>query len=151
MFLQPKFPLIASLLSIVPGLGHLYLHKYKKALGLLFIFLGILITLIVSTSYVLKLLAIGIYVLTFIPAGIEAFQYAKHDRLIINTNHPKYVIFLLLTTGFSALPLLWGSQEFSRHEKIRWTWTVILLALFFYVGLLYFWKPIEDFLQAIFP
>ena len=142
-------PELTLLLSPIPGLSHLYLGDKKKAVSLLIIDTGILLTLIFSKSLLMKVLMLGIYTITFLPACIETYQIAKYGKRLLNTNSQWYVILLLLTTGFSALPLLWQSDSFSKTGKIAWTIAVPTLAALFLFFLASQWNDIEQRLQNL--
>jgi hypothetical protein len=145
-----KNPLVAFFLSVVPGLSHVYLGKVKKAIVLFIIDGGIILTLVYSESILMKILMINIYLFTFIPSALETYQLAQNKRSWISTDSKWYTVTLLLTTGFSALPLLWQNERFSKAFKILWTVLVPVLALCFFAVLFLFWDNIELFLHQTF-
>ncbi|MBD3245961.1 MAG: hypothetical protein GF333_03025 [Candidatus Omnitrophica bacterium] len=142
---------IVLLLAVVPGCAHLYLGRIRKALGLWVIDTGIILTVIFSDSYLMKLIMVNIYLFTFLPAGLETYSLARGKRSVVDTDSRWYTVTLLLTTGFSALPLLWQNRKFSRRAKILWTIAVPLLAGLFFFFLVTYWEMIEQFLRRIFP
>ncbi len=141
---------LTLVLSIIPGLAHLYLGKRGKALGLLVIDAGIFLTLIFSETLLMKVLMAGIYLVTFLPACLETYRMAQNRESWIKTDSKWYTSVLLLTTGFNALPLLWQSKAFSKRYKILWTLAVVVLAAGFFTVLTVFWNSIEDFLSIFF-
>ncbi|MFA5038330.1 MAG: hypothetical protein WC732_01470 [Candidatus Omnitrophota bacterium] len=147
---QSTFDLLAVLaLSFVPGLPHLYLKKYKKAVSLLFISAGIVLTLLLSNSYVSGVLMFIIYAVTAIPSGVEAYQLCRYGRQTLDISSRWYVLLLLWWTGFSAVPLLWQSNRFSRFSKVVLTFLVAVMAVLFFSFLVYYWKFLEDFLTCL--
>lgn len=147
---QNKKPFLALILSLIPGLSHLYLGKIKKAVVLFIIDAGLVLSLIYSNSYLMKLIAINIYLFTFLPACLETYNMAKGKESWINTDSKLYTVILLLTTGFSALPLLWQNKELSKRFKIIWTIAVPLLALVFVGVLASYWDNFEQLLVKVF-
>lgn len=133
-----KSPLIAPLLSaILPGLGQLYNGERAKGLVILCIDFGIAGGMALSTigpvalrSW-LTVVMLGVaYVFIWIPSIIDAYQYAAGVRKpLLSGERAWYVIFMLLTVGPAAIPLLWQSPRFSKGAKIGWTIGVILIAL----------------------
>ena len=136
---------LTALLSLVPGVGHLYAGQTKKALALLCIDAGILIALFFFRSRTTVLLSAFLYLVTMLPAAAESYMLIKKGTG--SSLSPKgYVVFMLLATGFSALPLLWQDPRFSKKQKIAWTIAVPALAIGFFAAL-FFWEPfLEDFL-----
>ena len=129
-------PFIIVFLAIFPGLGHFCLHYRRKAISLFFVFILILVTFLFSRSLVIKGLMGFVYISLVISSAVESFYLAKGDHK--NIFSVPYIIFMLLTTGMSALPLLWESDLFTRFQKIVWTLAVALLAILFFsfLGLL---------------
>lgn len=91
-----------------------------------------------------------IYGVTFLPSCVESYQLARYGRNTVDTNARWYVTLLLLSTGFSALPLLWVSTQFSRTAKIIWTIAVPVLAIIFFSVLFRYWTFFEEYLQGLF-
>lgn len=144
-----KKPAVAVILSLIPGLSHLYLGQVRKGLVLFVIDIGLGLTLIFSQSYLMKLIMINIYLFTFIPACFETYSYAKGKKSRISTDSRWYVTVLLITTGFNALPLLWQSSRLTKRFKIIWTILVPVLATTFVFILVKYWDNIEAFLRDI--
>ena len=142
-----KNPFLAILLSLIPGLGHLYVGERKKSTGFLIVSTGIILTFIFSKSIIMRLLMLGIYLASMGPSALEVYQMARYGRNTFDTRAKGYVIFLLLTTGFTALPLLWQSDRFSRGGKIAWTIAVPVLAILFFTVLIQYWTPLENYLE----
>ena len=138
---------LAGSLSIVPGLGHLYTGELKKGIALLVIDIGIIATLIFVDSLLIKTLMLGIYIVTVLPAILETSSGATQKESNTLLNSRGYVVFLLLTTGFSALPLLWQNTKFSRRAKIAWSIAVPVLAVCFFTFLIYYHASLEHSLQ----
>ncbi len=127
-----KKPAVAAALSLIPGLGQMYVGKTKKGVALLCIDAGLMVPLFFFPSRLTWVLAGGVYMMTMIPAGLESCLIAKtgHSSPIMNSK--KYIVLLLLMTGINAVPLLWQNQQFSRRAKILWTIAVPLLAVLFF-------------------
>src|SRR5262245_6240914 len=102
-----RIPSVAAALSIIPGLGHFYSGYPKKAVTLFIIDVGIFCMFVFSAWQLFRILAIFLYLISFFASAMECY-FAKAQ--------PKfYVVLLLLTTGFSALPLLWQDSRFSKR------------------------------------
>lgn len=129
------------LLSLIPGLGHLALKKYRKGISLLCMAAGALAILIFPAWIILKLVAGVIYLSLIINAGVDSYLLMA-GKAEIHSSKP-YVTFLLLSCGFSALPMLWQSPRFCRAEKIGWTIAVPILAILFFGLLFVFGSRIE--------
>jgi len=145
-----KNPLVAAILFPIPGLSHLYLGKKRKAILLFIIDIGIALALIFSDSYIVRILMLMIYAVTALPAALEAYQLSEHKKKTIDTDSRWYVTILLLTTGFSALPLLWNSPNFSKRAKIIWTAAVPVLAIIFFSLIVMHWETLEKLMAGIF-
>ncbi|MFP4472532.1 MAG: hypothetical protein ACLFPX_01505 [Candidatus Omnitrophota bacterium] len=145
-----KNPVLAIVLTVVPGMGQVYVGRPRKAVGLLIITAGIILTLIFSDSYLMRLIMANIYLVTAVPAAAEAYQIAKYGKNTIDTGARWYVILLLISTGFSAIPLLWQSGRFSRKVKIAWTVAVPVLAVIFFTTLIRYWQTLETALRELF-
>ncbi|MEW5894202.1 MAG: hypothetical protein AB1650_00345 [Candidatus Omnitrophota bacterium] len=145
---KKKNILIVLFLSFIPGLPQFYLGLSKKAASLFIIDAALFLSFFLTHSYVSRLLAVVIYLITFFPAAIESHQIARYGENRIDTSAKWYVIALLLTTGFSALPLLWQSEHFSRQAKMIWTAAVPILAAIFFTGLIKYWSHIERIIQS---
>lgn len=142
-----KSILLTFFLSFIPGLAQIYLGEKRKGFTLLIIDGGIFLTLILSKSYLIRLLMSGIYLAAFLPSAIESHQMAKGSKRKLDTNSRWYVTMLILFTGFSALPLLWNSARFSKRAKIAWTIAVPVLAFLFFGFLIKYWDRLEDVLR----
>lgn len=145
---KEKNVIIASVLALVPGLSLVYIGRVKKAILLFIIDLGILTAVLFSDSYLMILLAINIYVFTFFAPFVESYQVAKYGRNTLGADSRWYVVVLLLTTGFNALPLLWSSGNFSRKAKIAWSVAVPVLAAIFFLFLVNYWGQLEEVLKT---
>ncbi len=148
--MEKKNARLALILSLFPGASHLYLGLVRKAVVLLIIDAGLVLTLIFSKSYLMKLVMANIYLFTAVPAALETTSLAQGKKSRIDTDATWYTVALLLTTGFSALPLLWQNPKFSRRFKIAWTVAVPLLALLYFWGLLLYWDTLEALLVRLF-
>ena len=138
---------MAATLSVIPGLGQIYVGESGKALALFCIDAGIFAGLFFSHSIVIFLLSLGVYFVTMIPASLQAYRSAGPDGAAHSQNSAAYVILMLLLTGFSALPLLWQSGRFSHRSKVWLTTMVFALAVLFF-GSLILWGPkLEKFLR----
>jgi len=146
---RKKSVLLVLILSIIPGLPQLYLGKFRKAVTLLIISVGVTVTFIFSGYYTVRTLMILVYSVTVIPACLESYQLAKYGKNTIDTGARWYVILLLFTTGFTAVPLLWRSDRFSRKGKIFWTGFVTLGAILFFTVLGVYWDILENFLRGL--
>jgi len=133
-----RSPLRAAFLSlIVPGLGQCFLGDRAKGAVILCIDAGILLGIAIASigpeafrSW-LTVVMLGVaYVFVWIPAVVDAYQRAKGlSKPLLSGERLWYVVFMLLTVGPAAIPLLWQSPRFSRSAKIGWTIAVILIAL----------------------
>ena len=135
--------------SVVPGLAHFYLGQRKKAIGLFIVDLGVLLTFLLSGSYILKLLMINVYIVTFLPACLETYNLEKGRHSRINTDSRWYVTVLLITTGLNAIPLLWQNDKLTRKFKITWTILVPVLGFLFFFGLISYWAEMEGYLERV--
>ena len=142
--------ILIVLLGPVPGLGHMYLGKRKKAFGLLCVFAGVIAGIVLSGSIIVKVLMAIVYFSTAIPAWIETWQISRYGKNTIDTEVRWYMVFLLLVTGFAALPLLWQSARFSKKAKVMWSIAVPVLAFLFFSALIRYRELIEGFLQKVF-
>ena len=131
-----KSPRLAALLSLIPGLGHWYLGKSKKALALACVDAAIVLGLLFSHSIIILFSAGMIYLITASQAGFESYRTAKTGKEILHLDSKRYVVLMLLFTGFGALPLLWQSTRFPRQAKIAWTIAVPILAVLYFGGLM---------------
>lgn len=147
--MNKKNRLLVMCFSIVPGGGHLYLGELKKAATLFFVFLLITTTFFTAPSLLVKVLMGFVYLALVIPSMVEAYVWAKgaSDKSVFSKS---YIIFMLFTTGMSAFPLLWTSDEFSKRAKIIWSVVVILLACFFFAFLASYWAELEALLNQYF-
>lgn len=130
-------PLIALVLSAVPGLGHLYTRDRAKGVALLFISVGVYAGILLATigppllrSWLTSVVLGIVYLFVWIPATIDAYQQARGiPKTLLSGERAWYVILMLLTVGPMALPLLWQSARFSRLAKLAWTAAIILVIL----------------------
>ncbi len=143
-----KNPYLALAFSLIPGLSHLYIKRPKKAIGLLIIDAVIGLTFLFSDSYLMRLLMVNIYLITFFPACLEVYQLIRYGKSKISTDAKWYVVVLLLTTGFGALGLLWQSKRFSKTAKTAWSVAVPLLAILFFSSLIKYWDMLERLLRS---
>lgn len=144
---KSKNYLLCLVFSLIPGLSHLYLGLKTKALVLFLIDCGLALTFVLSGTILMKLLMVNIYILTFVPACLETYQLARYGTSKVSTDSKWYTVVLLLTTGFSALPLLWQNKKVSRKFKVAWTIAVPALALCFFLFLISYYDKIELMLQ----
>jgi len=144
-----KSVLLTVIFSLLPGLSQIYLGDKKKGFFLLLIDAGIIFTLITSKSYLMRILMAGIFLVTFLPSAVESYQIAKYGERKIDTSSRWYVTILLLCTGFTALPLLWSSEKFSKKAKINWTVAVPILAFLFFSFLIKYWDMLENGVKKI--
>ncbi len=124
---NPRLALFYSV--VVPGLGQLYLGERAKGWTLLCMGAGVVVSLIVSHTWIAWFLMGGIYLAVIIPAALDAFQTASGRPQTFPADTVPYVIVMLLMVGPFAIPLLWQSRKFSNVAKIVWTVVVILIAL----------------------
>jgi hypothetical protein len=141
---------IVVVLSLIPGLSLLYLGRWKKSIALFVVDAGILVTFVLTDSYLAKLLAANVYIFTFFAPFCESYQLARYGRNTMDSDSRWYVTVLLLTTGFGALPLLWKSKDFTRGAKIAWSVSVPLLAVIFIFFLISHWNAGETMLRKAF-
>jgi TM2 domain-containing membrane protein YozV len=135
-----KKPLVALILSILPGLGQIYNGEVAKGL----VIAGSCLLLALGAwwlpgstglSFILALAVVWISVI------VDAYKTAKVFGKPLDWYHRvPYVVAMLLLVGPLALPLLWRSPYFSRFA--RWTWTFVVvggLLLFFTIPYLVSW------------
>ena len=124
-------PYLAASLSLGPGAGHWVLGKRGKAVGFFAIDLGILCTILFLRSPLAPFLAGSVYLVAMVPAVLETYALARGGVSQFSESRP-YIVVLLLSTGFSALPLLWQSHSFSKRAKLIWTIVVSALAILWF-------------------
>lgn len=130
-------PLLVASLSLVPGVGHLALGKRGKAAALFVIDIGIIFSIFFLRSIAGRLLTCFCYLMAMVPAVIETYTLARGGVSRFSESKP-YILAMLLTEGFSALPLLWQSSAFSRRIKIAWSIAVPVLAVLYFCFLGFF-------------
>ncbi|MCA9396693.1 MAG: hypothetical protein KC649_05940 [Candidatus Omnitrophica bacterium] len=143
-----KNKMIAMVFSLVPGAAQIYLGRPKKGVGLLFIFAGICWVWIFSDSYLARLISIFLYGSVTIVPMIETYQILRYGKNTLDSDAAWYVVFLLISNGFAALPMLWQSRRFSRASKTAWTVAVPVLAFLYIAFLIRYWPDLERFLRA---
>ena len=127
----------ASASFILPGLGQLLNGERPKGAAILCIFAGIVFGLGMgavgpeaSRSILTVAMLALVYLFVWIPAVVDAYQRASGSATtLLSGERTWYVIFMLLTVGPMALPLLWQSPRFSKKAKIVWTVAIVLIAL----------------------
>lgn len=137
----------AVILSVIPGLGHLRLGRTKKGISLLIMTAATIAGIVFSRWILFKIVASGIYASLVINAVWETYSVVYRKKEVKDS--PAYILFLVLTSGFSALPLLWQSQAFSRRAKIGWTIAVPVFAGFFFGFLFFFGGNAEAWLSGV--
>lgn len=123
---------LTATLSLVPGLGHWVVGKRGKAVALFTVDVGLVCSTFFLKSIAGYLLILLGYLITMVPAVIEIYAFSQGKVSRFSESKP-YILVMLLTEGFTALPLLWQSPVFSKRTKIAWSIVVPVLAL------LYFW------------
>lgn len=124
-------PLFAASLSLVPGAGHWAVGKRGKAAAFFAIDIGMICTVFFLRSPVVLSLTCLVYFMVMVPAAIEVYTLSSGGVSQLSESK-LYIVLLLLTTGFSALPLLWQSHSFSKRIKIAWSIVIpVLAALWF--------------------
>lgn len=139
--------ILAAVLSLVPGAGHVYLGKRLKGAVLLVITLGIFIAVFLAKSALLLVLLIFSYLVIMIPAAVDVYCLAQGGTSRFSESRG-YMIVLLLTQGLWGLPVLWHSLVFSRREKAVWTAIVVLLAAVFFRLIFLYGKEAFDFAES---
>ncbi|OQA40136.1 MAG: TM2 domain protein [Candidatus Omnitrophica bacterium ADurb.Bin314] len=119
----------AAFLSLAaPGAGQLYLGEKAKGITFLCITAGLWSAIATGRSW-LNLLFLGpICLFVMVPSSIDAYQSASGKPRTFTGDSVLYVIFMLLTVGPFAVPLLWRSPKFSKTLKVLWTVFVVLMA-----------------------
>ncbi|MBF0254020.1 MAG: hypothetical protein HQL11_02700 [Candidatus Omnitrophica bacterium] len=140
---KKKNPITAVLLSLIPGAAQIYLGRTKKAVGFLCIFAGICAVWIFSPWVLGKFIAFFLYLSIALVPMIEHYQIARSGVSALSTDARWYVVFLLLTNGFAALPLLWQSERFGRASKFAWSILVPLFAAVYLFVLVRYWNDLE--------
>ncbi len=136
-------------LSFIPGLSLLYLGKVRKSVPILVIDLGIAAGFLFSGSYLLRLLLFNVYLVTFWVPCMESYQLVKYGVIRTDARTRWYVVVLLLTTGFNAIPLLWQSDKFTKKGKIAWTIAVPVLFVAFFGFLIRYWERGEMLIRNV--
>lgn len=135
--MKNKKTYIILLLSFLPGLGHLYLGKYRKGFSLLLVAGLLAVSSFYTNSFLFMLLMTLGYFAVMIPSTLEAYVLAGSSGTSNIFSKP-YIIVMLLMTGMTSLPILWESPHFTQREKLLWTVTVfVLAALFFFFAAYY--------------
>ena len=132
-----RSPALAACLSLVPGLGHLYLDKKRKAAVLFLIDLSIFFGGYFTNWSLIGFVLFMPYLLVMIPAALESYHLANGKIGGFSESRP-YIVLLLLTRGFFALPLLWQSHLFSNKNKVIGSILVPVFAVL-YFGFIYFY------------
>ena len=140
---QHYSPALAAGLSLIPGLGHLYLGEKGKGATLLIIDAGISCAIFFSKGSILGLLLLPLYFFIMIPAALESYQRAKGETSWVSQSRA-YVVVLLLIKGFFALPLLWQSPLFSKKSKWMWTVAVPVLAELYFIFLFFYGRTLFE-------
>jgi hypothetical protein len=124
---------VALLCSVLlPGLGQIYNRESKKGLVIFAcaLTLGIVGSWFSGFNRFAMLLAL---LLLWVSAASDAYLMAKNAGQPAEFYYRKiFVVAMLLLVGPLALPLLWGSSNFSRTA--RWLWSILVIsvaALFF--------------------
>lgn len=138
---------LAAGLSVIPGLGHLYVGKHRKGLSLLIIDAGIVLAVLFSKSTVISLLVFMLYLIIMIPAVADTFCYVK-GQVSRFAESRSYLVLLLLVKGFWALPLLWQSRVFSKRAKIAWTIAVPALAIAYFTLIVLYGRLALEYAEA---
>ncbi len=138
--------LLAAILSLVPGAGHVYLGKRLKGAVLLVISVGIISSVFLTRSVVLLLLLVFPYLVIMIPAVVDAYCLARGGASRFSDSRG-YIIVLLLTQGLWGLPVLWHSRAFSKRGKGIWTVVVLLLTAVFFRLIFLYGKAAFDFAE----
>jgi len=137
---------------LLPGLGQLLNGERPKGVAILCITAGIIYGLAMGAAgpeafrsiLTVAVLAL-VYLFIWIPAIVDAYQRASGSATtLLSGERIWYVIFMLLTVGPMALPLLWQSPRFSKTAKIIWTLVVVLIALASILLLVVFGPDIES-------
>ncbi|HNX68743.1 MAG TPA: hypothetical protein PLL75_01295 [Candidatus Omnitrophota bacterium] len=143
-----KKPSLACFYSLlIPGLGQLYLNEKAKGLTLLCMDLGILVSVLVSRSWVGRLMMGLIYLAIVFPSAVDAYQCASGKPRTFSGDSVPYVILMLLVVGPFAVPLLWQSGRFSKGAKIGWTVFVIVIALFVILAMTFLASFFDEFMK----
>ena len=124
-------PFLIASLSLVPGVGHWVLGKRGKAVALFVVDFGMVCSVLFFRSQMALFITCFAYLMVMIPAVIETYVLASGGVSRFSESKA-YIVVLLLTTGFSALPLLWQSHSFSKRMKIAWSAAVAVLAVLFF-------------------
>jgi len=141
-------PELAAGLSLIPGLGHFYLGRKKKAAALFVLSPGLLFGLHLTGGSVVSFLLLPPYLLVMIPAALESYQLAKGEVSVISRSKP-YIVLLLLTKGFWALPVLWQSHLFLKRSKVIWSVVVPTLAFLYFTFLFFFGRTLFEIIRPL--
>lgn len=142
-------PLVLVLSLILPGTGHFFHGHRRKGLSLIFMVAVVLMTFFFSSSLLMKCVLGLVYLSVLMSSVVETYLYFEQSDSAGLSDSKIYITFMLLTTGFGALPLLWQSG-FSKRAKVIWTLAVPALAVVFFTVLYAFKDVLEQFLAGIF-
>lgn len=146
--MKTQNPVVALGLSLLlPGLGHVYAGKLKKGLVFFCADAGVIAALFHPQIHLFFIWSLIVYPMAMARAGIEAYRIVKPGRWACDKDSRTYAVCMLLATGFSALPLLWQSRQFSRAAKIAWTAAVPVLTALFFGALAFCGPSLEKFLR----
>jgi TM2 domain-containing membrane protein YozV len=134
----PASPTTAALLSaLLPGLGQLYLGRRAQGVAVVTAAVGVLGGVALALwgpaafrSWASAVLLAGVYPFLWLPAMREAGRAARGEPSpLLAGDRVWYVLFLLVSVGPMAVPLLWQSPRFSRRAKGWLTAGVIVVSL----------------------
>ncbi len=145
----------ACLSLLLPGLGQWKNKDTAKGTALVCmsigVWTGVLLAAVgpqVCRSHFTVLLLSIVYLLIWIPAISDAYQFANGNSSSLLSGEKKwYVIVMLLSIGPMALPMLWQSPKFSRASKQAWSAFVLILFFLSVLFMVIFVPALERTLQ----
>ena len=125
----------------------MYAGQKGKGLVSLCMGSGILLSLLLSQSWVTTGLLGFAYAMVIIPSAFDVYRYANGQTQAGTSDSKLYIIMMLFLTGLFGLPLLWQGKTFSKNVKLLWTIIVILLAILFLSTIILMGPVIEKYVE----
>jgi len=143
---------MAGALSLLPGLGHWYAGKPRRAVAMLLVDVALVSGLLFSPWFIIKVFMVFLYVMSIVPAALESYGLVAGQAQAEKMSHSKlYVGVMVYFTGFWAMPLLWQTPAYSKTGKIIWTILTPFFTVAFFVLLAVYGPSMENYFQTLLP